>query len=120
MRIEAWLTQNLGALVENRIYSDTTPEGTIIAKPTVIIQQVGGEAFWWVEGTQPEHEHSRMQIEVWSKSRVSSNAIARQIEKVLSESGLAAQPYGTFTAIYDESLLLYGTRQQFGIWYPRG
>lgn len=118
MSIEKTLTDLIGPLCSNQIYWDTLPEGYKVTGPVVIAQQVGGESEWFVENAMPSHMHARIQIVVWSTRRTTSNALARLIEKTLCEAALVGQPYGAFVAIYEEAMKLFGTRQQFGFWYP--
>jgi len=101
-------------LVDDRIYPDTAPD--VPAYPLMLYQQVGGRDGWYVEGAMPSHRHARIQLYVWAKTRAEANTLALQAEQRLAESGLIAQPYGAFTALYEDDLKLYGTRQDFGIW----
>lgn len=66
----------------------------------------------------PSHKHARVQINVWAKSRAQASTIARQVENAICESTIIAEPYGALTASFEELVGLYGTRQDFGIWFP--
>lgn len=124
MTIEATLTALLNPLVANRVWWDTLPDGYVIAvnAPVIIASQMGGDAQWHVDGSQPSHKHARIQLVVWARTRKEANTVARQIEATLSaaaEAGtVVAQPYSAFTGMYETDLKLYGNQQQFGFWYP--
>lgn len=117
MSIEATLTALLNPICGNRVYWDTLDEGYVIAAPVLICQQVGGEAFWYVDDTMPSHKNARIQITVWGQRRKEVNTLARLVEKTICEAHLTAKPVGAFVSDYEEPLKLFGTRQQFDIWY---
>jgi len=104
-------------LAGGRVYPDVSPDAPTY--PLIIYQQVGGSAGWYVEKALPDHENSRIQVYVWSKTRAEASLIARQVEAAICASPFPAEPYGAFTALYEEDLKLCGTRQDFGIWHPR-
>ncbi len=99
-----------------RVYPDVTPD--TVTFPLITYQQVGGEARAFLEKRLPSHKHARVQVNVWSTSRIEANALARQIEKTLIESSFTVEAYGAFVALYEPAIKKYGTRQDFGIWYP--
>lgn len=115
MSIEVDLINLLGPLVGGRIYPDVTPENPDY--PLIVYQQVGGKAYAYMENKLPDHLHARMQICVWSKRRIEASAIGHQVEKLLIESPIVAEAYGAFASAYEDTLKLYGTRQDFGIWF---
>jgi hypothetical protein len=107
----------LESFAGGRVYPDVTPAAPDY--PLIVYQQVGGSAKWYVEKAQRDKDHARIQVYVWSRTRLESNAIARQVEAAICASEFAAEPYGAFTALYEQNLNLYGTRQDFGIWHQR-
>ena len=110
------LDSTLSSLVSGRAYPDVTPGVPVF--PLIVYQRVGGTAGWYVEKTMPDHKHARVQVVVWSKSRKEADTIADQVEAAICALNLPTEPYGAPTALYEESLRLYGARQHFGIWYP--
>lgn len=116
MSIEQTLRDLIGPLVGQRISPDTLDYGGDF--PATIYQQVGGRAGWYVERAKPGHKHGRFQFTTWAKTRLEANQVARAIEDAICLSALIAEPYGAPTALYNESLALYGARQDFGIWFP--
>lgn len=116
MSIESTLVTLLGPLVGDRISPDMVPEGSDF--PVIVYQQVGGRAGWYVERAKASHKHARVQINTWARTRLEAAALARSIEDAICTSTLTAEPYGAPTAVFEELLDLYGTRQDFGIWFP--
>lgn len=115
MTIEETLYALIGPALGGRFYPDVTPDTPQF--PLGTYQQVGGTAGWYTDNTMPDHKQGRFQINVWAKSRLEAARIARQIEGLICASGLVAQPYGAPTALYQDALKIYGTRQDFGIWF---
>lgn len=116
MSFEAPLKDLLGPLAGDRVSPDKVPEGSDF--PAITYQQVGGRAGWYVDRSMPSHKHARVQINTWAKTRLEASNLARSIENALCTSTLIVEPYGAPTALYEELLDLYGTRQDFGIWFP--
>lgn len=115
MSIEADLKTLLGPLVSGRVYPDVTPDTPTF--PLIVYQQVGGRSFAFLDKTIPGRKHARIQINVWSKNRAQANAIARLAESAIVAGANAAESFGALSALYEEPFKLYGTRQDFGIFY---
>lgn len=118
--MEAALTALLLPLVGNtRLFWDTTPDNWTVTDPCIVIQVVGGKARWFVNNTEvaPSHKHARVQIEAYAKTRLAASNLARLIEDTLRDSTMTAEPIGAYNSTYSAELKVYGTRQQFGIWY---
>lgn len=116
MSFEQDIRSLLADLVEDRVHPDTAPDVPIF--PYITYQQVGGTALWFMDRAKPSHKHARMQFNVWARTRAEANQIAREIEDRLMTGSFEAAPYGGIVALYEEKLKLYGTRQDFGVWYP--
>lgn len=114
MSIEKLITDLLSPLAE--VYPDAVAEDATF--PCISYQQIGGRAGWYMEGAMPSHKHARIQINVWAKTRVEASTLAREIEGAICTSALIAEPYGAATATHEPLVGLYGTRQDFGIWFP--
>jgi hypothetical protein len=104
------------SLAGGRVYPDVPPDTQ--QYPLLTYQQIGGRALWFLGKTMPDHKHARIQLNVWSKTRQEANDIARQAEALIITSAFVSEPIGAITALYESALKLYGTRQDFGIWYP--
>jgi len=120
MSYEAVLVAALSPLVGGRVYPDAIEaeqDGAYI-----LWQQVGGDAVNELGGALPGLRHARVQVDCWSGTRKASNDLARAAEAAL----LAAFPvaslpppyvYGAFIGRHEPELRLYGTTQDFGVWY---
>lgn len=110
----------VAALAGPDVYWDTTPETYRVGdNGVVILQQVGGKAYQFVEkdGGAPSHKHARVQATSWCKSRFQAAPLARQIEDVINASPFVSEPIGAPTGVTEEGLGLFGSQQQFGVWF---
>ena len=117
MTLDARLKELLDYLVGGRLYAIATPDTPLF--PLIVYQQVGGQAGWYVEKRMPDHEHARLQIWVWARGIGQAKQISAEVERIICESELIAEPYGAAVDDYQEQSKLYGRRQDFGVWYPR-
>lgn len=113
--IEVTLKALLGPLVSGRVSPDTTPDNPVF--PLIVYQQVGGQALAFMEKRLPDHQHARIQVVVWSKSRLEARQMIRSVERTLIESTLTTEAYGAAVSDYNAELKLRGFRQDFGIWF---
>lgn len=116
MTLEARLLEVLANLTGGRVYPDTAPDNATF--PLITYQQVGGGNYAYANGTLPDKEHARLQINVHSHVRSEAKAIALQVEERMA-GVLLAQVYGSLTTGFDDTAKLYTTRQDFGCRYPR-
>lgn len=116
MSLEADLKNLWGPLVGGRLFPLVIPLNAV--RPCMVWQQVGGRAGWYVDKKLPSHKHARIQLFVWSDRFLEARSLARAAEKALCESPIIAEPYGALNDAHNEALNLYGTRQDFGVWYP--
>lgn len=118
MTVEADIYSALRGLVADRAYPDFAPEGA--AAPYITYQQVGGEAFQFLERALLSKKHGRFQVAVWATTRAEAAAIGLQIEAaILLATSFQAYAIGAQTADHDEATRLRGNRQDFGIWSER-
>jgi hypothetical protein len=115
MSLESSMKTLLGPVVAGRVYPDVTPDNPTF--PLIVYQQVGGTAYEYTDSTLPNHDHARMQVYVWSRSRLEATALARQARAAIIGSTLVAQTYGAAVSTFDDTLKLYGSRTDYGIWY---
>jgi len=112
MSFESDLYAALGALVSNRTYPDIAPQGATL--PCIVYQQIGGQAFAFLESTMPSKKAALVQIRTWAATRLAANALARSIEDTLVESTtLRGEAVGAFLADIDIELQRFGTIQDF-------
>ena len=116
MSLEAQIKTLLGPVVSGRCYPDTIPDGTPTF-PLIVYQGVGGTAFEYMDKTLPDQEHARVQVVVWSKTRLEASQIAREAREALVLSDMAVETYGAAVWLYEEALKLYGARTDYGIWH---
>ena len=114
MSLESSIFDALKTLTSNRVYPDVAPAA--VDKPYISYQQVGGGAVNFMESTAVGTRNARMQINCWATTRLAANALARSAEDALVTT-LKATVLGALTSIYEEDTQLFGTRQDFGIWY---
>lgn len=116
MSYEATLRTLLADLVDGRVYPDVPPDKATF--PLVTYQQVGGVSLWFGERAMPGHKNARVQVNVWADTRLQANQIARAIEGRMCTGMLSSEPFGAAVALYEDSIKKYGTRQDFGFWFP--
>lgn len=107
----------LGPLVDGRCYPDATPDDPQF--PLIVYQVVGGQAHEFLDRTLPTTENYRVQVFCWSRSRIDTRTLQREVRRLLIEQGKvfdSAQTQGQAINLYEEQLRLYGTRQDFSIW----
>lgn len=117
MTVEADLFNALSALVPaTRVYPDVAPQN--VAKPYITFQQVGGSAINTLESVIVGKRNARFQVNCWDTSRLAVATLARQVEDAIASSSvLHGFVLGAMTAVFEQDLLLYGTRQDFSLWY---
>lgn len=115
MSLEATLFGLLGSLVGGRCYPDVSPDGA--ARPLIIYQQVGGQAVDYVEGKIADKDNARVQVHVWATTRLEASQIARAARVALVEGAAEATTLGAAMSLHDDALKLYGSRQDFSVWY---
>lgn len=114
MTIEASIYNALKGLVGNRVFPDVAPATT--ARPYMTYQQVGGTAVNFLGATVPGKRNARIQINCWADTRLAAANLARQAEDALIV-GLKAHVIGSQVAVYEDDTKLYGTMQDFSIWF---
>lgn len=116
MTVESDIFDALKALVANRVYPDVAPVGA--ALPYITYQQVGGGALNFVEAASPSKKNGRFQVNVWAATRESAAALSRQVEDALrTTTALQTTVLSAPVAGYEEDTLLFGTRQDFSVWF---
>lgn len=116
MTVETDLFTALGALASNRVYPDVAPSGATY--PLITYQQVGGAALSFLETAAVGKRNARFQVNCWATTRVAAAALARSVEDTLvASTTLRATPIGAMSAEHEPDTGLFGTRQDFSIWY---
>jgi len=115
MSLEATMKTLLGPLVSGRVYPDVTPDSPVF--PLIVYQQVGGAAVEYLDETLPDKDHARMQVFIWSKTRLEASQIARSARIAILGAGLSAQTFAAPTSVHEAEMKLYGNRTDYGLWY---
>lgn len=115
MSLESDIRSALTTLVAGRVYPDVTPDNPTF--PLIVYQQVGGQAVEYLEGAVADKDNARVQVIVWSKTRLEASQVARQARVALVQGTLKATTVAAPVSIYDEVLKLYGSRTDFGVWF---
>ena len=116
MSLESTVKGALDSLVGNRCYPDTTPDPPL-TYPLIIYQQVGGDVAEFLEGTMADKDNARLQVVVWSKTRIEANSIARLARVAIVTGSMKGVTFGAPVWLYEDELKLYGSRTQYGVWY---
>jgi hypothetical protein len=116
MSLEEHVVAVLAGLAGDRVFPDFAPEGT--ARPYIVYQAVGGEAINFVDGALPGKRNARVQVAVWSDSRLEASSIVSQVEDAMRAAGqLQVTVLGAAVSTFDEETGYRGSRQDFSCWY---
>lgn len=116
MSIDAKIRAALTSLVNGRVYPDVAEINT--TTPYITYQQVGGDAINYLEGGIIGKRNARIQINVWSKSRLEASELSERAEDAMRlDLGLQTDVLGARIARYEEDTKLRGTMQDFSVWY---
>lgn len=107
---EEKLIAAVSPLVGGRLFPDFAPQST--ARPYAVWQQVGGERASFIEGGGADKRSVRIQVEVWSDSRLTTSTLIRQIEAALISPQVLAEAQGGAVATLDDANLR-GAMQDF-------
>lgn len=112
--VESIVDAALVALAGGRVYPDVAPAGA--PTPYIVYQSVGGVDETTFDGTDTL-QNSRMQVAVWSATRAEAASIIKQVRAALTAEPVAGVPIGAPVSVYEDGTKLYGSRQDFSIWY---
>lgn len=116
--MEASLIAFFNTYTPGRVWFNTMPDAASFDDNFIILQQVGGKTTEYVErDLVPGYKNARIQMHIWGKSYPVIAALARQIEDALKQSSFIVEFYDAPTAAEDAPLKLFGTLQQFSLWF---
>ena len=99
-----------------RVYPDIAPTNTV--RPYVTWQQIGGEVINPLANEAPGKRNASMQVNVWSDTRTEAISLIKQIEDGMrGATAFIARPQTAPLNDYDHDMLVYGSQQEFSIWY---
>lgn len=120
MSVEADVRNAILSHAPDRVFPDFAPEFALNSPdPFVTFTQIGGEAQAILSGPD-KLRRIRMQINVWARTRLAANTIARAVEESMrTATEFTGFRLAEFTAVYDQPTGWYGTTQDFRvIWRP--
>lgn len=122
MTVEDTLYSTLGPAIgpsaaeKKRVYPLVAPPGA--AKPYITFQQVGGKAINFVESAVPGLRNGVFQINCWATTNAAAKALAIAAEEALILAvALQTTVLGAAVVEFDEVAQLFGSRQDFSVWY---
>lgn len=102
------------ALAAGHVYPDVAPANRV--KPYIVYQAVGGADETTFDGVDAL-QNSRMQVSVWADSRAAASALIQQVRAALTAEPVLGVPIGAPVSVYEDDTKLYGSRQDYSIWY---
>ncbi|MFM0326086.1 DUF3168 domain-containing protein [Caballeronia glebae] len=111
---EAIVYGALRGLVGDRCYPDVAPAGAL--RPYVTYQAVGGRSPNYLSNTV-DLQNARMQVNVWADSRSVANSIMQSAIAALTGPAIKATTIGAPVSTYEADTKLYGSREDFSIWF---
>jgi hypothetical protein len=115
MSLDARIGPVLRPLASGQAYPDVPPPG--IAGPYITWQQVGGQVVNFVDtATAVSKRNARVQVEAWTDRRSTASALMASAEDAL-KAQVQAFALGAAVSLHEPDLQLYGSRQDFSIWY---
>jgi hypothetical protein len=112
--IDASVRTALDPLVNERVFPDVAPMGTV--RPYATYQAVGGDLAMTLDGPSSTR-NVRMQVNVWCDARIEATALMDQVIDALCGADIAAVPIGGAVSGHEEDTNLYGSRLDFSIWF---
>ena len=111
--LESDLFTKLSTLVSGRVYPDVASTATM---PYITYQQIGGTPVNFLGAESSSKKNARMQINVWSKTRLEASTIIRQVEDLMVQTPLFGKVEGGAESTYEPDTKKYGSRQDFSFW----
>lgn len=101
-----------------RAFPDVAPLGTV--PPYITYQAIGGRALRNLDNSAADKRHTRLQINVYSATRLESITLIRQIEDAMCASpAFTAAPDAEPLHNYDSDMLTYEAIQDFSVYSAR-
>jgi Protein of unknown function (DUF3168) len=117
MSLDARIGPTLRALVASaRAYPDVPPPDVVA--PYITWQQVGGQSINFVDTATAVvgKRNARVQVEAWADRRSTASTLMASAEDAL-KAQVQAFALGAAVSLHEPDLQLYGSRQDFSIWY---
>jgi hypothetical protein len=112
--IESTIWAAIHGLFAGGVHYDVAPDSKTL--PYATLQQVGGVSVNDLDGPDA-CANSRVQIDVFAKSRAEANALLKAAAVVLCGAPLQGVPLGAPISTYNDDLELFRRSQDFSFWY---
>ena len=89
----------------------------MVARPYITFQAVGGQSPNYLSNTVNAQQNARMQVNVWADDRATANSLIQSAIAALAPPPLNATNIGAPVSSYETDTKLYGSRQDFSIWF---
>jgi hypothetical protein len=87
-------------------------------RPYVTYQRIGGQVIVPLDSTLPGKLNAEVQINVWADTRLAASDLMLAIQSLLIQSTtVTARPLAAPVSDFDSDIPVYGSRQDFTIWY---
>jgi hypothetical protein len=104
----------IGALAAGCVYPDIAPDNS--GRPYITFQAVGGQSPNFLDG-KADIQNTRMQINVWANARMEAIDLVKNVGQLLTGAPVNGVPISAPVSSYDPVAKLYGSKQEFSIWY---
>ncbi|WP_087754128.1 DUF3168 domain-containing protein [Paraburkholderia caledonica] len=104
----------LKTLAGGRVYPDVAPASPV--KPYIVYQGAGGVDETTLDGADTL-QNCRMQVAVWATTRAEASTLIQQVRAALTAAPVSGTPIGAPVPVYEDNTKLYGSRQDYSIWY---
>lgn len=115
MALETIVKAALDPIVSSRVYADVSPDNPTF--PFIVYQQVGGKVVNFLEQDIPNLTNARVQVHVWSKTRIECSSLMEQVKIAMIEGAPAAIIESPQVSVYDDPTKSYGARIHFSVWH---
>lgn len=106
----------LGPLCSNRVWPLVAPQN--VSTPYMVYQQVGGQPVAFLESAVVGKRNGRFQVTAWAATnRVAAQLIQDAADVLVTNATLRARPVSEPVDTFDADTGLYGSRQDFSIWF---
>lgn len=112
MNIETQLYALLQPLAAGGAFPDVAPNDTV--RPYITFQSVGGRPLAFLDGSAPDKEFARVQVNVWADSRITASDLGKVVELTLrAVPGFQTEVLTGRVSTFDETTNYRGTMQDF-------
>lgn len=117
MSFETELTAFLQTATGLVVHWDTTPANFAAPDGFILVNQMGGRAQSYAEGSRNTSKHARLQIKLYHVRAMERDRLALLVEDALAESIFTVSPYGAPIKGFEDAIDRYESIQHFGFWY---